>query len=145
MAFRKETVRAQFQEALEPVLEPGEQTVAASLTQAGPSPWLASSFGALGALIFLLLGTRYYFIAVTDRRVVMMKASMWTSRPAGLAFTDARSGVALERVKVANLWSSAWYRRPDGNRMRLNFHRLWRDDMQAVVRELTGARAGSVS
>lgn len=37
---------------------------------------------------------------------------------------------------MAKLWSSLRYRRPEGKEIRLNFHRIWRDEMQAVVQAL---------
>lgn len=133
MAFRKETIKRQFAEAQTEVLEPGEQVQAASLTTSGPSPWL---IGAFGFLIMLLMGMRYYYILVTDRRVVFMKASLLSGRPKGLAFADPKSGVSVRDVKVAGVWSKLRYGRPDGKEMRLNFHRFWRDEMQAVVQAL---------
>jgi len=136
MAVRKETIRTQFTEALGPVLEPGEQVVAGAVTQSGHSPWLTSAFGALGYLIFMAFGTRLYFMAVTDRRVVLIKASILRGRPAGIRFIDARSDVQLTRVKVAAIWSRARYRRSDGKQLRLNFHRKWRDELQLIVKEL---------
>lgn len=141
MAVRKETIRAQFNEALRPVLEPEEHVVAGALTQSGPSPWLTSAFGALGYLIFMALGTRLYFMAVTDRRVVLIKASILRTRPAGVGFIDGRSDVQLTRVKVAALWSRAWYRRSDGKQLRLNFNRQWRDELQVIVKELASSQA----
>jgi hypothetical protein len=133
MAFRKETIKRQFAEAQTDVLEPGEGVQAASLTTSGLSPWLIA---ALGWLIMLLLGMRYYFVLVTDRRVVFMKASLLSGRPKGLAFADSRDQVSIIDVKFAGLWSSLRYRRPDGKELRLNFHRFWRDEMRALVQVL---------
>jgi hypothetical protein len=133
MAFRKETIKRQFGEAQAAVLEPGEQVEAASLTTSGPSPWLA---GLLGIIVMLLMGMRYYYVLVTDRRVVFMKASMMSGRPKGLAFADPKGQAGITQVKVAKLWSSLRYRRPEGKEIRLNFHRIWRDEMQAVVQAL---------
>ena len=61
---------------------------------------------------------------------------MLSGRPKGLAFADPKSEVAVRDVKLAGLWSSLRYRRPDGKELRLNFHRFWRDEMQALVQAL---------
>jgi hypothetical protein len=135
MAFRRAKIKEQFDAAIPSVLEPGEQVQAETLAQSGPSPWLA---GLIGWVIMLIAGARYYFIAVTDRRVLFMKASMMTGRPQGLAWADPRGGVRVSDVNLTNaVWSKFRYHRPDGKDIRLNVHRFWRDDGQAVVNALT--------
>jgi hypothetical protein len=136
MAFRRAKIKEQFDAAIPAVLEPGEQIVAQTLSQSGPSPWLT---GVIGLVIMLVAGARYYFIAVTDRRVLFMKASMITGRPKGLAWADPRGSVQVSDVDLNNVvWSKFRYRRPDGKDIRINIHRFWRDDGQAVVNALTG-------
>ncbi len=90
MAFRKETIKRQFSEARAGYLEPGEAVVAESFTIAGPTPWL---MGGVGFLIMYLLGTRYYFMTVTDRRVVFMTMSLWSGKLKGFAFALPRGSV----------------------------------------------------
>jgi hypothetical protein len=138
LAGRKEKLRQRFTEAVEPELEPGEQLVAGAYAVAGPNPWLASVIGAIG---MLLMGMRGYYVAVTDRRVMLVRATMWRSRPAGLAFAEPLASVEVTRVRSRVIWSSLRYRRPGGRRMRLNFHRIWRDDMQAFVAGLNPVTA----
>jgi len=138
LAVRRETIRSQFTEAIGRELEQDEQVVAGAFTVSGPNPMLGL---AIGVVSMLLMGMRYYYLAITDRRVILMRASMLSSRPAGLAFADPRSGVQFTDVKTAAVWSSLRYCRPDGKRLRLNFHRAWRDDMQAVVNSLTAVTA----
>ncbi len=135
MAFRRAKIKEQFDAAIPAVLEPGEQVQAETLSQSGPSPWLA---GVIGWLIMLIGGARYYFIVVTDRRVLFMKASMMTGRPRGLAWADPRGAVEVSDVNLTNaVWSKFRYQRPDGKDIRLNVHRFWRNDGQAVVNALT--------
>jgi hypothetical protein len=136
MAFRREKIKQQFDAALPAVMEPGEQIQAQTLSQSGPSPWLA---GLIGWLVMLLVGARYYFIAVTDRRVLFMKASLLTGRPKGLAWADPREAVVVHDVNLNHaVWSKFRYRRPDGKDLRINIHRYWRDDGRAVAALLTG-------
>jgi hypothetical protein len=139
VAFRREKIKQQYDEALPAFLEPGEQLQAQTFSLSGPSPWL---IGIFGWLFMLLLGQRYYFIVVTDRRVLFMKGSLWTGRPKGLAWADPRSAIQIHDVDVNNtVWSKFRYRRPDGKDMRINIHRIWREDGQAVVAALSGQPA----
>ncbi len=134
MALRKDTMKKQFAEALPAFLEPGEQVVAGAYTVSGPTPFLAGLVGIVG---MLFMGMRYYFMAVTDRRVVFLKASMMTVRPKGLAWADPRSAVAISDVNAtASVWGHLRYTRADGKTIRLNFQRFWRDEMQQVVAAL---------
>ncbi len=137
MAMRKETIKKQFMEAVLAVLEPGEQIVAGTFCISGPSPWL---MGAFGVLVMLLMGQRYYFVFLTDRRVIFMKASLLTSRPKGLAWADPRGQQAIsDAVMGAKLWSHAMYNRPNVKALRLNFHAFWKEEARALVAQLPAA------
>jgi hypothetical protein len=135
MAVRKETIKKQFNEALPAVLEPGEQVQAGAYCVSGPNPlWSQGLLGLIGMLIF---GVRYYFMAVTDRRVIVMKASFWTSRPTGVAFADPRAAVSISEVNTEQtLWAHLKYLRPGADPLRLNFHTWWRDEMRQIVSAL---------
>ncbi|MBI4259233.1 MAG: hypothetical protein HY658_01585 [Actinobacteria bacterium] len=142
MAVRKETIRAQFTEAVQQVLEPGEHVQAGSYCVSGPSPWLA---GGVGILIMALLGTRYYFVWATDRRVIFIKASFWTARPKGVAWADPRAAASIRDVDLqAAVWGKLWYRRTDGKEIRLNFHRWWLEEARQLA-AILGAHAAPAS
>jgi hypothetical protein len=134
MAVRRETVKKQFGEALaNGGLEPGEQIVAGVLSQSGPTPWLT---GAIGLVFMLLLGMKYYFIAVTDRRVLFAQASLMSARPKGVvAWADPLgAGVVSDVDASAKLWSHFRYQRPGQPKAtRFNVHRVWREDLQQVL------------
>lgn len=135
MAVRKEKVKQQFTEALAGALEPGEQMQAGAYGPSGPNPLFATGlFGILGMLLF---GIRYYFVAVTDRRVVFMKSSFWTARPAGLGWADPRSSVTISDVDTdAKLWNHLKYTGPNRKPFRMNFHAWWRDEAKQLVAAL---------
>ncbi len=140
MAFRKETVKRQFADALAKVLEPGEVPGPGVFGISGPSPWLGQ--GALGLLGLLIFRVRPYYLAVTDRRVVALKGSHVSGRPAGLAWADPRTGGAVTEARVsAPLWSHFRYRRPGGRSLRLNVHRMWRAELEQFLAAL-GEPAG---
>lgn len=142
MAVRKQTIQAQFAEALAPVLEPGEQVAAGVMSQTGPSPWLA---GAIGIVIMLLLGARWYYVAATGSRMIVMKASMWTGRPkGGLAWADPLGSVRLSDVVTgAKVWQSFKLTRPGSSEpLRFNVSKIiWKDEYVQLVSAL---QSGSV-
>jgi hypothetical protein len=138
VAIRKETIRKQFDEAIPAVLEPGEVVRAGAYCVSGPSPlWVAGLLGLVGMLLF---GVRYYYLAITDRRAILMKATFWTSRPAGLGYADPKDAIVISDIVTdAALWSHLLYGRPGLKPFRLNFHAWWRDEMKQVVAALGGA------
>jgi hypothetical protein len=143
MAVRRDTVRKQFTEAVRSELEPGEQLLAGGWCASGPSPiWLNGLFGLVGMVV---ANVRYYFVWVTDRRVIFMKASMMSARPKGVAWSDLRSAAHVTDVKPAATWSWFKYHRPAGGKpIRLNFPRPWREDFATMTSAL-GVSEGSDS
>lgn len=134
MAIRKEAVKKQFEEVVGTILQPGEGVVAGAYTVTG-SPLFAS--GLFGLLGILLAGTRYYWMTVTDRRVLFLGASMMSSRPkGGIKLEDGRSTVRVENATPRATWSTMRYVRPQGKPMKLNFARPWREEMQAIATAL---------
>ena len=91
MAVRRETIKQQFNEALPAVLEPGERVLGGAYGVSGPNPLWAQ--GLLGLAGFLIFGMRYYYVALTDRRLIFLNASFWTSRPNGFAWADPRDSI----------------------------------------------------
>lgn len=139
MAVRKETIKQQFVDALPAVLEPGEQVQAGAYLVSGPSPmWVAGILGLIGILLF---NVRYYYLAVTDRRVIFYAGSFWNSRPKGLAWADPRGSVSISGVVTdAKLWNHMLFSRPGAEKpLRLNVHAWWREEMKGVVAALTGS------
>jgi hypothetical protein len=73
-------LREKLRERVQPYLEPGEQVQAVFTCQTGPSPW----FSALSVLI-VLFGAKYYVVAATDRRYLVLNASAWVpTKPKGV-------------------------------------------------------------
>jgi hypothetical protein len=137
MAIRKEKIKEQFNAVIPAALEPGEQVLAGTYCQTGPSPWLQ---GGIGLLIMLLMGAKWFYIVVTDRRLLWFRASMWTQRPKGGApEADLRSAVQIHDVDVDNvIWSKFRVQRQGGKDVRVNVHRFWREEVQQMVGVLTG-------
>jgi hypothetical protein len=136
VAFRKDKIKQKAEGALRSILTPGEQEVASINVIAGPSPWLA--MGALGLIGQLF--AKYYYVTVTNQRVLFIGMSRWTTMVKGLAFADPLAQGTVSDVRLKSLWSSFRYRRPDGKVLRLNVHRIWRDEIAPVLKAL-GASA----
>ena len=132
MAIRKATVKQQVQGVLGPMLEPGERELASVNTIAGASPWIAQ--GLLGLIGQFLV--KYYYLVVTDRRILFIQMSRLSARPMGLAMADPRSGFEVESYKPSAVWSVLKVKRPDGSTLRLNVHRFWRDELDEVASAL---------
>ena len=131
MAVRKETIKHQFNEALPAVLEPGEQVQGGAYCVSGPNPLWAQ--GLLGLAGYFIFGMRYYYAALTDRRVVFMNASFWTGRPGGLAWSDPRDANTISDLQTDNkLWNWCRYSSPTKENLRLNFHAFWRPETKAL-------------
>jgi hypothetical protein len=122
-----------MQEAVAPLLEHGEQVVAAMLTLRGPSPWLTKSWGVL-SLPFLVS----YYLTVTDRRVIVHRLNAGNNAIESLVFIEPIANVKISAVRRRPLWSSFRYESPStGKPIRINVHRRKRDLMDTVVGQLT--------
>jgi hypothetical protein len=131
VAVRKETIKQQFNEALPAVLEPGERVLGGAYGVSGPNPlWAQGLFGLAGFLIF---GMRYYYVALTDRRLIFMNASFWSSRPKGFAWSDPRDSVTISDLQTDNkLWNWGKISSPTKQNLRMNFHAFWRPELKAM-------------
>jgi hypothetical protein len=131
MAVRKETIKQQFSAALPAVLEPGEQVQGGAYCVSGPNPLWAQ--GLLGMAGYFIFGMRYYYVALTDKRVIFMNASFWTGRPGGLAWSDPRDAITISNLQTDNkLWNWGLYSSPTKENLRLNFHAFWRPEIKAL-------------
>jgi hypothetical protein len=141
MPVRKETVKQQFTDALPGVLEPGERALGGAFGISGPNPLFAQGlFGLAGYLIFRM---RPYYVAVTDRRVIFMKTSFWTTRPKGIAWSDPRSAVTIIDVRTdAKLWNAVTFSTPSKQKLRMNFHAFWRAETKDLGELLSASPGG---
>jgi hypothetical protein len=91
-------IRTKLENNVQPQLEPGETLRAVFPAQGGPNPWLLAFSG---YLIFMWLA-KYVIIAVTDKRIVVFKASaLGTTKPKEVLATfprDTRLG------PVSGIW-----------------------------------------
>jgi heme/copper-type cytochrome/quinol oxidase subunit 2 len=138
MAVRKDTITRQFNATMQAgLLEPGEQVVTGMMIQTGASPWFA---GLIGVVLMLLTGTRWYYMALTDRRVLFLKAHPLTSKPSSaVAWADPRTAVSISDVVTdAKVWNRLRYRRPGQTKpLRVNVSAVqWKSEFRILVSNL---------
>ena len=129
MAVRKETIKKQANEMVAQALQPGEQIVSGVYSITGPSPWLMNQLGLLGQFFI-----DYYYIAVTQQQVIFVKMNRVSNRPKEIAFTAPLQAVQITDYRRNAMWSSFRYNVPTAAKpMRLNVHRIWRQELDALV------------
>lgn len=113
----------------EPYLEPGEQVRHVAMGQTGPSPW----FAMLTYWIMLLKG-KYFVFAVTDRSILVLRASKWLpSKPKEL---EARLPRATPFGPMKGLWGES---HTLGQRVWI--HKRFHKDVAAADAEIQSAFA----
>jgi hypothetical protein len=129
MAVRKETIKKQANEMVLQALQPGEQIVSGVYAITGPSPWLMNQLGLLGQFFI-----DYYYVAVTQQQVIFVKMNRISNRPKEIAFTTPLQSVRVSDYKRSAMWSSFRYNVPTAAKpLRLNVHRIWRQELDALV------------
>ena len=93
---------------------------------------------------FLIFGMRYYYMALTDRRLIFMNASFWSAGVrSGLAWADPRDSVTISDLKSDNkLWNWGRFSSPTKQNLRMNFHAFWRPELKAMGDLLTDRIVG---
>ncbi|MFE3107520.1 hypothetical protein ACFXKJ_07080 [Kitasatospora indigofera] len=135
MAIRKSTIQEQVAQAIASI-EPNDRPVATFQSITGPSPWLMSALGLIGQLL-----VKYYYVTLTERVVVVHRASRLSNRPQEIVYV-----VPLEQARTLvgdirrnPLWSSLQFHFPGEEKAtRLNVHRYWRAELDTFVPGLTG-------
>jgi hypothetical protein len=127
--------RQQVVDAVQPQLEQGEE-IHANLpsSQTGPSPW----FYALTYLIAFWI--RQLGVVVTNKRVFFVKRSALTNKVKGVEEVLPLDQVHVTDWKSSALWSTLRLQRPDGV-LKLNVHRMHRDDAEQLAHVLAGQPA----
>ena len=133
MPVRREKVKQAMDAVIQSRLDPGETIQAEVLALKGPNPWLTA--GLLGLIGWLL--TKYYYVVVTQQRVLFERSSFWMgNRPKGLESADPRSAVSLVEHTPGTIWGHFKIRRADGSEWKLWVHRIWREDGTKVAQTL---------
>lgn len=136
MALPKETIERLFDDAVRPLLEPGERVLAGVFAAPGPSPLRV---GFLGAAVQAARGQGDLWMALTDRRALFVRAAFMTQKPKGLAWADARAAVEIAEPHLDERSGWDWfvYLRPDADPLRLNVSLVWREELRTIAAELS--------
>jgi hypothetical protein len=132
MSGRREKLGARLGAAVGPALEPGEATVVAMPAIGGPNPWAWAWLflaGVIPVVIAALFFVPSYVVALTDRRVLVLRGSKWRVGTAKEVLISAPrdavavTGLNLSRGSAMTLRLGYVYvklRFPDGVEKRLN-------------------------
>ncbi|MFI6445123.1 hypothetical protein [Kitasatospora sp. NPDC050543] len=137
MAIRKSTMQEQVAQAIA-AIEPTDRPIVTFHTITGPSPWLMNALGLIGQLF-----VKYYFVTLTERVVVVHRASRMSNRPQELLYVVPleQARVVVSDIKRNPLWSSLRFHFPNEEKpTRLNVARYWRSELDVFVPALTGQR-----
>ncbi len=134
MAFRKSTIQKQLAAKLAEFAPQGEQMQIAFQAITGPSPWVDDLPYVRFAMLFV---RKYYFVVLTNTSVVIVEANKWSGRPANLVCAEHFSTATFTDMQINTIWSKVFYRLPHtGTPERLNVHRRWREELDALVARL---------
>jgi hypothetical protein len=129
MAIRKETIKKQANEMIAATMQPGDEVVSGVYAITGPSPWLMNELGLIGQFFI-----DYYYVAVTRQQVIFVQMNRLSNRPKQIVFAAPAQSMQISDFKRKALWSSFRYQTPDTPKpRRLNVHRVWRDELDALV------------
>jgi hypothetical protein len=129
MAVRKETIKKQANEMAAQAVQPGDQIISGVYAITGPSPWLINQLGLLGQFF-----VDYYYVAVTRQQVIFVEMNRMSNRPKEIAFTAPLQSVQISDYRRNAMWSSFRYNVPTAPKpLRLNVHRIWRQELDALV------------
>jgi hypothetical protein len=113
-------LRDKLRDRVQPLLEPDEQIRSVFLAETGPNPM----FRAL--TVWLMFLTKYFIIARTDRRIVVISASRFKpAQPTAIAETFPAETVLT--YTPASIWQVLML-----NGTRYWVHRRFREDMDAA-------------
>jgi len=130
MALRKATTQEQVARSIREQ-NPTERPIATVMGLSGPSPLLLSMITAVWMLF-----VKSYFITLTERAILVQRASKWTSRPHEILHVIPRDQAPylIGDVQPRMLWSSFRITLPGAPRpTRINVHRVWKQEMEHLM------------
>lgn len=130
-----ERVRKRVTEAARPHLLPEEQLLVAAMgVRSRPRRRFLLS---LLSPILTAFEQRPYYVALTDRRLLILKPGLTSGKVVEQVLAEPRSTVRLEDVRHGPLWSVLGLRQqPSGEPWRLEFSRTWRGEAHALEQRL---------
>ncbi len=130
----KEKAAGRAAAVIGPALEPDERILTGARVQGGISQWwvLLSSYARLFQ--------RWYYLVLTDRRVIFCKISFWTGRPAAVSIVVPREQARVTDYRPGRTWTSFRLSYPGRDKpMRIRAPRAWRPEVDSVLSALGAA------
>lgn len=125
----KDRMVGRAQELVGRSLEPGEQVFVGLRVHTGPSNWwLMVPYVRLA----VRLAQRYYFMLVTDRRVVLCRVSYWTGRPKDIKTAIPRAMVRISEYDPVAYYPSFVLAHPEAS-MKLRTRGMWLNELQQAM------------
>jgi hypothetical protein len=90
-------------------LEPGEQIDDFVFGQVRPR--LAPGLDALLGPLYSIFATTYYYVAISDRRLFLIRAPKTKTGPGAVEWVEPFDGVVVERYRERLLWTMLFFRR----------------------------------
>jgi hypothetical protein len=129
MPVTKSGMRNKVVETLSQVAPPGEQFVACVHGMTGPSPWVDSLIGGIGALIMQSF-RKYYFVTVTNTSVVVNRAGRIANSPKEIVAVVPLASAPIEGIEKGALWGKLYVRFPGEEKAtKINVARIWNADL----------------
>jgi hypothetical protein len=125
------------------VVQPGEDVTVIGYAKIGLNPEISFLAGLVWLDIFEPFFLRPHIVAVTNKRVLVIKLTVPGYRARQLVLAERRENVSLVRAKETWFYYSVWIRYwPNGRVLRLNFPYSWDNEGHALVTAVdTGSAA----
>jgi hypothetical protein len=110
---------------------PSEQILVGARVESGPSTWwmLLSDW-----VVFF---KKYWYMALTEHHVVLVRNSRWSGRPKQVEAATPRNQVAIGDFTPGALFSRFKYSYPGRTKpMRMRVHRIFRPEIESMLGQL---------
>jgi len=124
----KEKVAGRAAAVIAPGLEPGERILIGARVQSGISQWwvLLSAYARLFQ--------RWYYLALTDRRLIFCAISFWTGRPVAVKIVVPREQLRVVDYQPGTMWTSFRLSFPGREKpMRVRAPRAYRSEVEQIL------------
>lgn len=125
-----EKAKAKAQQRAEAVMAASgypESVLVGVRAESGPSRWwvLLSTY--------ITLFKKYYYLALTERNVVLLSLSIWTGKPKSVKSITPREQVSITDFTPGAVWGSLRLMTPDRNKpLKLRFARIYRQEAESI-------------
>jgi hypothetical protein len=86
---------------------------------------------------YATLFRKYYFMALTERNVVLIGISRWTGRPKKVKIVTPRDKASVSGYDRGNVFASFFYTIPDRKKpIKMRVGRGWRPEVESMIGQL---------